>query len=141
MIIDITNPNSNHNELIKDLVGKPFSFIQALKMKGIVCKNLMIDEVSPNMKDYLYDQRDKNSADLELRRFGIVIKINNGTKFYAWVVPFHQMVIYKANGISIHAQGRYIRLGFNKGNTKIKACFDKLMDLRLKYKLQHSFTL
>jgi hypothetical protein len=141
MIIDITNPNSNHNELIKDLVGKPFSFIQALKMKGIVCKNLMIDEVSPNMKDYLYDKNDKNSADLELRRFGIVIKINNGNKFYAWVVPFHQMVIYKTNGISIHAQGRFIRFGFNKGNTKIKACFDKLMDLRLKYKLQHSFTL
>jgi len=140
MIIDITNPNSNHNELIKDLVGKPFGFIQALKMKGIVCKNLLIDEVSPNMKDYLYDQSDKNSADLELRPFGMVININNESKFYAWVVPFHQMVIYKTNGISIHAQGRFIRFGFNNGNNENKGFFDKLLDLRLKYKIQHSFT-
>jgi len=141
MIIDITNSKSNQKELIQDLVGKPFSFIKALQMKGIVCKSLMIDEVSPNMKDYLNEQSDLSLANLELRPFGIITQINNGIKSYAWVVPFYQLVIYKTNGISIHAQGRFIRFGNKKPNNENKAFFDKLLDLRVKYKLQHSFTI
>lgn len=140
MILDTTHIKRNQEELIKDLVGKPFSFIQAIKMKGIVCKSLMIDDVSPNMNEYINTINGLNYANLELRPFGVIVRINEGLKNYSWVIPYYQLVVYKVNGFSIHAQGRFIHLIKNKTLKKSKPFFDKILDQKIQYEYQHSIT-
>ena len=139
MILDTTYKSLENNNLINDLVGTPFNFIQSIKMKGVHCKNLLIDDVSPNFKGYLNSKSD-NYSSLELRPFGIIIKINKDLKNYSWVIPYYQLVIYKINGSSLHAQGRFIHFKNNKTFKKHKLFFEKLLDEKIKYESQYSFT-
>ena len=48
-------------------------------MKGVHCKNLLIDDVSPNFKEYLNSTSD-NYSNLELRPFGVIIKFKKALK-------------------------------------------------------------
>ena len=138
MILDTTYTNKEHDKLINDLVGKPFRLIQTLKMKGVGSKRMVIEDVSPNMKQYLNTVDDTNYANLELRPIGLLIRINKGLKTYTWVIPYYQLVIYKTNGSSIHAQGRFIHFRNNVTFKENKAFFDKLLNEKVKYEAQYN---
>lgn len=138
MILDTTYTNKEHDKLINDLVGKPFRLIQTLKMKGVGSKRMVIEDASPNMKQYLNTVDDTNYANLELRPIGLLIRINKGLKTYTWVIPYYQLVIYKTNGSSIHAQGRFIHFRNNVTFKENKAFFDKLLNEKVKYEAQYN---
>lgn len=138
MILDTTYNNKEHIQLINDLVGKPFGLMQSIKMKGIGSKRMIIEDVSPNMKQYLNTIDDVNYANLELRPVGVLIRINKGLKNYTWVIPYYQLVIYKTNGSSIHAQGKFIQFRQNTTFKENKVFFDKLLDEKVKYEIQYN---
>lgn len=138
MILDTTYSNKEYDELINDLVGKPFGLMQSLKMKGVGSKRMVIEDVSPNMKQYLNTVDDTNYANLELRPIGLLIRINKGLKNYTWVIPYYQLVIYKTNGSSIHAQGRFIHFRNNVTFKENKSFFDKLLNEKVKYEAQYN---
>ncbi len=139
MILDTTYSSKENQEIINDLVGKPFSLLQSFKIKGIGSKRMIIDEVSPNMTSIFKSISDINYANMELRPNGILIIINKGLKNFTWVIPYYQLVIYKTNGSSIHAQGRFIHFKNNKTFKENKSFFDKLMDEKVKYDMQYDF--
>ena len=139
MILDATHPNKENEALINDLVGKSFSLFHAIKLKGIGSKRMMVEEFSPNMQQYKNTVSDVNYANIEMRPLGILIHINKGLKNYTWVIPYYQLVIYKTNGSSIHAQGRFIHFRNNTTLKENKAFFDKLLNEKVKYEAQYSF--
>lgn len=138
MILNTTHFNSEHKQIIADLVGSPFSLVQKLKMKGVGSKRMIIDEVSPNMQSIMNTVSDINYANIELRPKGILIMINKGLKNFTWIIPYYQLVIYKVNGSSLHAQGRFIHFRNSKTFKENKKFFDKLLDEKVKYDLQYS---
>ena len=73
MILDSTYYNKDHKQLINDLVGKPYSFFEALKLGGVGSKRMVIDDVSPNLKSYMNLIDDINYANIEMRSGGILI--------------------------------------------------------------------
>ncbi len=137
MVLDTTHNNKEHDNLIDDIVGKPFSFLQAIKLKGIGSKRMMIAEVSPNFQSYMNSIADINYGNIEMRPNGMLLYINKGLKNFTWVIPYYQLVIYKTNGASIHAQGRFVRFTNNKLFKENKLFFDKLLDAKVKYDLQY----
>jgi len=139
MVLDTTYKNKEHENLINDLVGKRFSFLQSLKMKGIGSKRMVIDDVSANMKTYTNTISDVNYANIELRPSGILIMINKGLKNFTWIIPYYQLVIYKTNGSSIHAQGRFINFRNNNTFKENKFFFDKLLDKKIEHESQYNF--
>ncbi len=139
MLVETTYDNKENKELINDLVGKPFSLLQSIKMNGIGSKRMIVDDVSPNMNSLINAVSDINYANIELRPKGILILINKGLKNFTWVIPYYQLVIYKVNGSSIHAQGRFIHFKNNKTFKENKSFFDKLMDQKIKYDMQYDF--
>ena len=138
MILNTTHFNSEHKQIIADLVGSPFSLVQKLKMKGVGSKRMIIDEVSPNMQSIMNTVSDINYANIELRPKGILVMINKGLRNFTWIIPYYQLVIYKVNGSSIHAQGRFIHFRNSKTFKENKKFFDKLLDEKVKYDLQYS---
>lgn len=138
MVLDTTHKNKEHENLINDLVGKRFSFLQSLKMKGIGSKRMIIDEVSTNMKIYTNSISDVNYANIELRPSGILIMINKGLRNFTWIIPYYQLVIYKTNGSSIHAQGRFIHFRNNNNFKENKSFFDKLLDMKIAYESKYN---
>nr|WP_282043255.1 hypothetical protein [Winogradskyella flava] len=136
MILNTTHYNSEHKQIIADLIGSSFSLVQKLKMKGVGSKRMIIDEVSPNMQSMMNVVSDINYANIELRPKGILVMINQGLKNFTWIIPYYQLVIYKVNGSSLHAQGRFIHFRNNKTFKENKKFFDKLLNEKVKYDMQ-----
>lgn len=138
MILNTTHHNPDHKQIIADLVGGSFSLVQKLKMKGIGSKRMIIDEVSPNMQTMMNRVSDINYANIELRPKGILVMMNQGLKNFTWIIPYYQLVIYKVNGSSLHAQGRFIHFRNSKTFKENKKFFDKLLDEKVKYDMQYA---
>lgn len=139
MILDSTYKNKEEKKIMEDLVGKPFSFLEAFKMKGVGSKRMIIDGVSPNLEIYLNTIADANYANIELRKKGILIFINKGLKNFTWIIPFYQLIIYKTNGASIHAQGKFIHFKNTKTFKENKRFFDKMLNEKIKYDEEFNF--
>lgn len=136
MILNTTHHNPKHKKIIADLIGSSFSLVQKLKLGGVGSKRMIVDDVSPNMKSMMNVVSDVNYANIELRPKGILVMINKGLKNFTWVIPYYQLVIYKTNGSSIHAQGRFVHFRNSKTFKENKKFFDKLLDEKVKYDTQ-----
>jgi hypothetical protein len=139
MILDSTYKNKDHKQLLLDVVGEPFTFLESLKMKGIGSKRMIINDVSPNLNTYLNTVSDINYANIELRKSGILIFINKGLQNYTWAIPYYQLVIYKTNGTSIHAQGKFVHFKNNITFKENKLFFKKMLDQKIKYDAEYNF--
>ncbi|GAA4940603.1 hypothetical protein GCM10023314_11760 [Algibacter agarivorans] len=108
-------------------------------MNGIGSKRMIIDNVSINLKQYMNSVPDANYANIELRTGGILIHINKGLQNFTWAIPYYQLVIYKSNGASIHAAGRFVHFKNNKTFQENKNFFRKMLDEKIKYDKQYDF--
>lgn len=139
MILETTHADKKNDQLINDLVGKPYSLLEVFKMRGIGSKRMIIEDASPNFKPYLNAVSDTNYANLELRPNGILVRINKGLRNFTWVVPYYHLVIYKTNGSSIHAQGKFIHFRNDVTFKENKNFFDKLLDQKVAFDKQYDF--
>lgn len=139
MILNTTHYEKEHKQLITDVVGRSFTLLESFKMKGIGSKRMIIGDVSPNLKTYLNKVADINYANIELRTNGILIFINKGLQNYTWAIPYYQLVMYKINGASIHAQGKFIQFKNTKTFKENKRFFEKMLDEKIKYDEQYNF--
>ena len=137
MILNTTHNNKENDQIINDLVGHSFSFLQKVKMKGVGSKRMIIEQVSPNMNSILNKVADINYANIELRPKGILLLINQGLKNFTWVIPYYQLVIYNTNGASIHAHGRFVNFRNNKTFKENKSFFDKMLNEKVKYNMTY----
>ncbi|WP_054850660.1 hypothetical protein [Olleya sp. ITB9] len=140
MLLNTTHNNKDNNKLINNLVGKPFSFLQIIKLKGIGSKRMIVDDVSPNMASILNTVSDTNYGNIELRPKGILIHITKGLKNFTWAIPYYKLVIYKTNGSSIHSNGKFIHFRNNKTFRENKKFFNKLMNEKVKFDEQYNFS-
>jgi hypothetical protein len=138
MILNTTHRNPDHKQIIADLIGEQYSLVEKIKRGGIGSKRMIIDEVSPNMHSMINVVSDINYANIELRPKGILVMINKGLKNFTWIIPYYQLVIYKTNGSSLHAQGRFIHFRNSKTFKENKKFFDKLLDEKVKYDMQYA---
>ena len=115
MVLDTTYYNKEHKHLLDNFVGKPYSLIQAIKRRGVGSKRMIVDKVSPNLNSILNTVSYLNYANIEMRKNGILIHITKGLKNFTWAIPFYHLVLYKTDGMSIHAQGKFIH--FKKSKT------------------------
>ena len=138
MIFSTTHTNKEAKELTNDLLGIPFSLYQSLKMGGIGSKRMIIEETSQNIVDYTNKISDVNYANIELRPEGIIVLLNKGLNNYNWVIPFRQLVIYKTDRLSIHAQGKYICFKNNLLYKENKKFIAKMIDLKTTHQEKYS---
>lgn len=139
MVLNTTYYNKEHKQMLNDFVGTRFSFFESLKMGGTGSKRMIIEEVSPNLRLLMNTVSDINYANIELRKKDIIVHVNKGLKNFAWAIPYYQLVIYKTNGASIHAQGKFIHFLNNKTFRENKRFFNKLLIEKIKYDQQYNF--
>ena len=114
MVLDTTYYNKEHKELFDNFVGKPYTFFEAIKRRGVGSKRMIVDKVSPNLNPILNTVSDLNYANIEMRKNGILVHITKGHKNFTWAIPFYHLVLYKTDGMSIHAQGKFIHFKKSK---------------------------
>ncbi|TXD51237.1 MULTISPECIES: hypothetical protein [unclassified Polaribacter] len=139
MIFNTTFSDKGDKLTITDLIGDSYSFIEAIKVKGVGSKRMVIEDVSPGFKNILNSVADINYGNIEIRKKGILVHITKGLKNYSWAIPFYQMHIYKTSGYSIHAQGNFVRFKDNKLLKENKNFLDKLLDFKIENEKNYSF--
>ncbi|MFT4670285.1 MAG: hypothetical protein ACI9HJ_001865 [Ulvibacter sp.] len=139
VILNTTYTNTKNKEIINDLIGRPYSFLESIKMGGIGSKRMVIEEASPNLDQYLNEVSGINYANIEMRPNGIIIYINKGLKNFTWIIPYYQLVFYKTNGVSIHAQGSFIHFKNNITFKENTAFLKKLLNVKVQFDEQYNF--
>ena len=124
---------------MNDLLGKPYSFVKAIKLGGVGSKRMIIDAVSPGFLKLINAVSDINYGNIELREKGIVIHINKGLKNFSWAIPYYQLHTYKTEGFSIHAQGNFVRFKNTKLLKENKNFIDKIINCKIENNKQYDF--
>ena len=133
MIIDTTHHNKDHKKTLENFVGKPYSLWDSLKRGGVGSKRMIVKQLSPNLNYIINIISDLNYANIELRKKGILIRINKGLKNFTWAIPFYQLVFYKTDFTSIHAQGRFIHFENSKTFKENKKFFENILAEKIKF--------
>ena len=139
MVLDTTYYNKEHKQLFDNFVGKPYTFFEAIKRRGVGSKRMIVDKVSPNLNPILNTVSDINYANIEMRKKGILIHITKGLKNFTWAIPFYHLVLYKTDGMSIHAQGRFIHFkkskNFYENKIFLRSLFKEKVQFDEQYKI------
>ena len=131
MVLNTTYNNKDNDSQIIHLVGKPFSFLKQLQMRGIGSGRMIIDKVSPKLERALLNGPDINYANIELRPKGILVRITRRLDNFTWIIPYYQLYTYITSGLSIHGQGQFLHFRndrFLKGN---KEFIKKMLNLKV----------
>ena len=139
MIFNTTLKNKDATATMNDLLGKPYSFVKAIKLGGVGSKRMIIDAVSPGFLKLINAVSDINYGNIELREKGIVIHINKGLKNFSWAIPYYQLHTYKTEGFSIHAQGNFVRFKNTKLLKENKKFIDKIINCKIENNKQYDF--
>ncbi|MFD1316554.1 hypothetical protein [Namhaeicola litoreus] len=133
MVLNTTHTNKDNDELLNDMLGKPFSLWRAFKMGGIGSGRMVVQKVSPNLNHVLNFTSSLNYGSIELRPKGIILHITKGLYNYSWAIPYYQLVIYKTDSLSIHAQGRFVQFQNNRLLKENKTFLQKLRNTKRLY--------
>jgi len=139
LVLDTTYYNKEHRQLFEDFVGKPYSFFEAIKRRGVGSKRMIVDKVSPNLNPILNTVSDLNYANIEMRKKGILVHVTKGQQNFTWAIPFYHLVLYKTDGMSIHAQGKFIHFkksrNFYENKRFLRSLLEEKVQFDERYKL------
>ena len=139
MIYNTTNKNKEAEAIFNDLLGKPYSFFEAIRLGGIGSKRMIIEEVSSGFLKIMNAISDINYANIEVREKGILVHINKGLQNFSWAIPFYQLHTYKTSGFSIHAHGNFVRFKNDKLFKENKKFIDKIILLKIENDKKYDF--
>ena len=131
MILNTTYTNKDNDATIDTLVGKPYSFLKKLQMRGIGSSRMIIDKVSPKLERALLNGPDLNYANIELRPKGILVRITRRLDNFTWIIPYYQLYTYMTNGLSIHGQGEFLHFRNDRFFKANKEFIRKMLNLKV----------
>ena len=132
-LYNISYSDKETEKLINHEMGKPYSLIKKIQLKGIGSRRMIIEHFSENMKHLALKVSGIQYANIELRPKGVIIHINQGIYTYAWTVPFFRLSIYNGDFFTIHGNGNFIQFDKQKSWKENRTFLQKIMRLKSTY--------
>lgn len=133
MIINITYPDKRTDKEIENIAGKPFSFMDRFRMKGIGCAKLQVREASPEIYQLISANRDTAYCNMELRQEGLVVGFNSTMRIYAWCIPYYHLNIYYNSGkLSVFGSKNFLKMTPPFNGSVDKKFIKKVLALKAK---------
>jgi len=131
MIRNTSYSKKQVTEEINHAVGKPYNLIQRIRLKGIGSPRMKILEASPELSRYLARIETGEFCNIELRPNGIIVQFRHYLNTMAWIIPFHQLSITKADeNFSIYGEEEFLKVGNVYRDSHIHKFFAKLLTLK-----------
>ncbi len=131
MLLNTSYNDKKTAKLIDEAVGKPFTFIENLKLKGIGSPRMIITKSSEQITQLLSLDHNLNWCNIELRPKGIIIGFRSLLESYSLIIPFYKLVIYKpGNSYTFHIDHLFISIDNSVPNKKFSAFMEKLNQLK-----------
>lgn len=109
MIFDTSYTDKTIIRKINNAVGEAFGFKERWKLGGIGSKRMVIEDISEEYRKYLNAEHYVSNANIELRPKGILIHFRHKLQAYSWVMPYRDLVIEKAERLTLTSNGKFIR--------------------------------
>lgn len=130
MLVNVSYNNAEITRRIDDLVGKPYTLKERWNLKGIGSPRLIIREASPEIRNLLMLDNNRDTCNIELRPGGIILGFRSLLESYALVIPYYKLTLYKGDlaVYSIHMDHRFVKV---EADTKaVQKFFVKLLGLK-----------
>ena len=133
MIKNLSYNSKKNNILLLELVGRPFSFIERLKLGGIGSNKLVIADASKEIVELLRLDNNVNYCNIEIRKNGLIIRFRSLLETYGFIIPYYKLIIYKgeSNIYSLYKDTSYIK--FFADNKSTSLFMKKIIRLKTDY--------
>ena len=133
MIKNLSYNSKKINALLLELVGRPFSFIERLKLGGIGSNKLVIADASKEIVELLRLDNNVNYCNIEIRKNGLIIRFRSLLETYGLIIPYYKLIIYKgeSNIYSLYKDTSYIK--FFADNKSTSLFMKKIIRLKTDY--------
>ena len=130
MLVNVSYNNPEITRKIDDLVGKPYTLKQRLKLGGIGSPKLIIRETSVEIRNLLLLDNNRDSCNIELRPKGIILRFRSLLETFALIIPYYKLTLYKGDlaVYSVYKDHHFVKV---EADTKaVQKFFVKLLGLK-----------
>ncbi len=129
MLYAVNTVNKELNRKINLELGKAFSLLEKIKMKGAGSMRMKVIKTSPGLSK-TQDKNDINYTSIELRPKGMIAYFRTKINNYIWVIPYYKLSVFQSETFNIHAGGEFIRLDLKTVYPKNKKFFERMFKLK-----------
>ncbi len=130
MLLNISYNRPDISDKINRAVGKPFTLMERVKLKGTGSPKLQITSSSIDIHNLLILDNNANVCNVELRKNGIIVMFRSLLETYALVIPYFKLNLYKgkAEEYGIYRDHYFIKVKADKPG--IHRFFRKIIDYK-----------
>ena len=139
MIKNLSYNSKKNRTILFEIVGRPFSLIERIRLKGIGSGKLIIIDASKEIVELLRLDNNINYCNIEIRTNGIIIRFRSLLETFGLIIPYYKLVIYKgeSNIYSFYKDKYYIK--FMADNKKTSLFVKKIVGLKIKFQNKIGF--
>ena len=139
MVKNLSYNSKKNRTILFEIVGRAFSLIERIRLKGIGSGKLIIIDASEEIIELLKLDNNINYCNIELRTNGIIIRFGSLLETYGLIIPYYKLVIYKgeSNIYSFYKDNYYIK--FMADNKKSSLFVKKIVMLKIKFQNKVGF--
>lgn len=132
MLVNVSYRDPKQEQVITDLVGKPFSLRMRVKLAGVGSPKLPIVSSSPKISNLLLLDNNLDVCNIEIRPKGIIVRFRSLLETYALVIPFYKLTVFKGKSTTyaLHSEGQKIEIQATKNTHTF---FSKITRLKAKF--------
>ena len=131
MILNVSYNDAKVRQEINSAVGKPFGFIQRIKMKGIGSGRLVIFESTADINRLISKNVDTAYTNIEIRPKGIIVGLKSVGENFSWAIPYYKLSIFKtANYLVIYDGKNKLKAGSTSDTSAMMTFLQKIMSLK-----------
>jgi hypothetical protein len=97
MLRNVSYNNSIIKSEINDLLGKPFTIFERIKLGGVGSPKYFILQTDIKITNLLNLDNNTNQCNIELRPKGIIISFRSLLETYGLVIPYYKLKLFKGN--------------------------------------------
>lgn len=112
MLTNVSYNNPAIARKIEALVGRPYTLRQRWGLGGIGSPRLVIRESSPEIRNLLMLDNNRDTCNIELRPGGIILGFRSLLESYALVIPYYKLGLLKGGlGVyTVHTGPYFVRV-------------------------------
>lgn len=135
MIFNTSYNNKETKRKINEMLGKPFTLRERLRMGGIGSPHMEMAQASIQIDNLLKLDNNRNICNIEMRPKGIILGFRSLLESYGLIIPYYKLVIFKgeAETYSVHMDTYRVAIKVRPQDKNIHKFMKKLMAAKAEY--------
>ncbi len=132
MLQNVSYNDKKQQDEIDDLLGKPFTLLERLKLGGVGSPKLYVTASSKEIDSlFLLDNND-NTCNIELRPKGVILRFRSLLETYALIIPYYKLTLFKgtSDAYSVHAD--HHKVSMSAQSAPVRLFFKKIQQQKAK---------